>query len=101
MVCFICYNLRKLQRIFASSVIYTKPANALECKLLSADSAIVIRGNPEPHKSDGVNIAAFVMRYALVGFQPQKVKIYSPYSNFPDYIPPKDKIATLNKKGLP
>ena len=66
--CYTCYNLRKLQRIFASFVIYTQPANALECKLLSADSAIVIRGNPEPHESDGVNIAAFVMRYALVGF---------------------------------
>ena len=43
-VCFSCYNLRKLQRIFASFVICVQPAYALELKLLSAPSAIVIRG---------------------------------------------------------
>ena len=44
---------------------------ALKIFLLSADFAIYIRGYPEPHESDGVDIAAFVMRYALGGFQPQ------------------------------
>ena len=48
-VCSICYNLRKLQRIFASFVKIFQPAKALEIFLLSASYAIFIRGNPEPH----------------------------------------------------
>ena len=43
-VCSICYNLRKLQRIFASFVKIFQPAKALEIFLLSASSAIVIQG---------------------------------------------------------
>ncbi|MBQ7903869.1 MAG: hypothetical protein IJ362_09075, partial [Oscillospiraceae bacterium] len=59
-VCFVCYKSRKFETLFASLTrstnffaIFAKifqPAKALEIFLLSADCAIIIRGNsfPEP-----------------------------------------------------
>ena len=49
---------------------------ALEIFLLSADSAINIRGYPEPHESDGVDIAAFVCTACWAAFS-RKVYFYN------------------------
>ena len=52
-----------------------QPAKALEIFLLSADSAIYIRGYPEPRqfRKGGFAIIAKLGRYALGGFQPQGI----------------------------
>ena len=77
-VCYVCYKSRKFETSFALLtrstnffVIFVKifqPAKALEIFLLSADSAIYIRGYPEPHESDGVDIAAFVCTTCWAAF---------------------------------